>query len=272
MKKAIGLLSNFPVFDQNSVFKIVWDIIIVILTMVEIFVYSIERSFNVDLFKSDRIKALFLTVIMIFHIDILVTLNTNIYSAGVQVKTRGTIFVNYVKKLFIFDLAASIGVILYFTSTRQEFYSDVNILLLFKIFCKQGLHQKFQQLIARNDKLEAVFDLLSLGLTILISGHIIACLWYFISFDHYEKFPMENTWLQERSLINADWKVKYLNAIYWSVTTMLTVGYGDITPKNESEMFFNIWAMFFGCVLFGYSLNSIGEILKKSGKYARLLK
>jgi rRNA processing protein Gar1 len=53
---------------------------------------------------------------------------------------------------------------------------------------------------------------------------------------------------------------------------MLTFGYGDITPKNQGEMWFNVWAMRFGTIIFGYSMNRIGEILKIMGGIDRNLK
>jgi hypothetical protein len=42
---------------------------------------------------------------------------------------------------------------------------------------------------------------------------------------------------------------------------MLTVGYGDITPKNVYEKLFVIIAMFFSCGVFSYSFNLIGVIV-----------
>ena len=53
---------------------------------------------------------------------------------------------------------------------------------------------------------------------------------------------------------------------------MLTVGYGDITPANRLETFFNIWAMLIGCGLFGYSMNYIGEILTFASRRDHQLK
>jgi hypothetical protein len=42
---------------------------------------------------------------------------------------------------------------------------------------------------------------------------------------------------------------------------MITVGYGDVTPKNQIECVFSVITMFFtGCV-YAYSLNSIGNII-----------
>jgi hypothetical protein len=99
-----------------------------------------------------------------------------------------------------------------------------------------------------------------------------ACLWHFVSAQQSDKSTDINTWLIEKDLIDKDWHIKYLNSFHWSVTTMLTVGYGDITPKNKYEMLFNILAMLLGCVIFGYSLNEIGEILRFRGKQKGKLK
>ncbi len=132
---------------------------------------------------------------------------------------------------------------------------------------------RIKEKVVKNDRnTEALYDLTSLGAKILISSHVIAFLWHFISYDRLKKHPKENGWLLEKGLVNSDWTDKYLYSFYWSVTTMLTVGYGDVTPKNNSEVIFNVPAMYFGCVIFGYSLNSIGEILKHRGEGQRIFK
>lgn len=39
---------------------------------------------------------------------------------------------------------------------------------------------------------------------------------------------------------------KYIYSIYYAMTTLATVGYGDITPKNTYEMMFATIVMFLG--------------------------
>lgn len=41
---------------------------------------------------------------------------------------------------------------------------------------------------------------------------------------------------------------------------MTTIGYGDIVPKNAIETIVCIFTMMIACVIFGYTINSIGSI------------
>ena len=43
--------------------------------------------------------------------------------------------------------------------------------------------------------------------------------------------------------------------------TMITVGYGDVTAKNNIELFFSIIIMFLACGVFAFSINSIGAMV-----------
>ena len=44
--------------------------------------------------------------------------------------------------------------------------------------------------------------------------------------------------------------------------TMSTVGYGDITPKNDWELIVANFTMFIACGVFAFSVNSLGLVLQ----------
>ena len=67
-------------------------------------------------------------------------------------------------------------------------------------------------------------------------------------------------------LTDAPWKIKYLYAIYWALVTMLTVGYGDITPQNKQEIIVCVVSVVLGCVVYAYNISSIGMILQEFNK------
>lgn len=58
--------------------------------------------------------------------------------------------------------------------------------------------------------------------------------------------------------------------------TMTTVGYGDITAKNDLELLINNLTMFIGSIVFAYSVNSIGilvtNIYKNSIEYSKTVR
>lgn len=44
---------------------------------------------------------------------------------------------------------------------------------------------------------------------------------------------------------------------------MISIGYGDITPKNPTEVGFTVFIQFLSCLLYGYSINSIWSIIQE---------
>ena len=57
---------------------------------------------------------------------------------------------------------------------------------------------------------------------------------------------------------NEHWGTKYIYSLYWAITTIVTVGYGDITPQNNAEVCVVIVIELFGTALFGYIINIVG--------------
>jgi hypothetical protein len=58
-----------------------------------------------------------------------------------------------------------------------------------------------------------------------------------------------------------------ISLINKSVATMVTVGFGDIYPINNSEKIYVVFVMLLACGLFAYIMNLIGEQLLTMEKF-----
>ncbi len=67
---------------------------------------------------------------------------------------------------------------------------------------------------------------------------------------NYGYYNLHNSWITKRNLGSDAWTAKYLQAYYFVTVTMITVGYGDITPQNPVEMLICIFTMLFSCGVF----------------------
>ncbi|KAL4340777.1 hypothetical protein GQ457_08G002950 [Hibiscus cannabinus] len=95
----------------------------------------------------------------------------------------------------------------------------------------------------------------------LFAVHCAGCFYYLIA----ARYPNPGrTWignsLGEDFLEQSLW-IRYVTSMYWSITTLTTVGYGDLHPVNTREMVFDIFYMLFNLGLTAYLIGNMTNLV-----------
>ncbi|XP_074575563.1 LOW QUALITY PROTEIN: potassium channel KAT4-like [Curcuma longa] len=94
----------------------------------------------------------------------------------------------------------------------------------------------------------------------LFAVHSAGCVYYWMAIHYHDK---EHTWIgstvpnfEDRSI----W-LGYTYAMYWSITTLTTVGYGDLHAWNTGEKIFTIFLMLFNIGLTAYLIGNMTNLI-----------
>jgi len=94
--------------------------------------------------------------------------------------------------------------------------------------------------------------------------HVIACGWIYVGEE-----PEWGSWLKNPKFniprFRDDAKTVYITAIYWVVTTLTTVGYGDIYGTTEEEFIFTMVVEFIGILVFSIIMSTVNSFLSARG-------
>lgn len=96
-----------------------------------------------------------------------------------------------------------------------------------------------------------LFKIQSIAVACLMVVNWIACMWIFI-------YPMG---------ANTDVTSYYIKSFYWAVTTLTTIGYGDITPHDNIGRIFTCFIMIIGVGMYGIVIGNISRMIASADRY-----
>ena len=255
-------IKTFEIFQRILIspdhsFRMIWNIFS-ILYLGCCFIYiPIEISFGAENIIFDNF------MIFIFSIDIILNFLTAKFIGGSLVIDPKIIILNYLHGYFILDFLALIYSVMEIVDEETEFIDIMKIFSLYKFLILAKVPKFFSYLktvsnyLKLESKYQEIIDMIKLVSYSLFLAHMLACLWYLISTLN----PSKN-WIMAHGIQVESLLTKYVYSLYWTIVTIMTVGYGDIVPQNIYEVLFTSFTIIFGCVLYAFNLNSIGIILQ----------
>jgi CRP-like cAMP-binding protein len=247
----------------NSKIRIIWDFVTIIWILYITFQVPFIVAFDVNIAKSPGAFAMDVVINIFFLLDIVLNFRTGFYDGQRTIEETDPwkVAKNYLKGWFLMDVIATVP--------WGELLGD-------------GVHSKALRLtkLVRLIKvpifLETVDNHITIskaGLTIaflvvaiVCMAHWAACLFFFISVlsfdDESEDAARLPDWMPEH-VESHEVLRQYVNSFYWSVTTLTTVGYGDITPKNDTERLAASFIMLMGGSFYGYGIALMAQLVSK---------
>ncbi|KAG6520091.1 hypothetical protein ZIOFF_017121 [Zingiber officinale] len=214
-----------------------WETFMVVMVAYSAWVYPFEIAFmnatpKGGLFIADSIIDVF------FATDIILTFFLAYIDSRTQilVRDRRKIAVRYLSTWFIMDLASTIP------------FAGLGYLITGRV--KAGVSYS----------LLGMFRLWRLRKVTFFLVHCAGCLYYLLA----DRYPHQGkTWIGSvmPNFREDDLGMRYIASIYWSISTMTTVGYGDLHAVNTREMIFNIFYMLCNLGLTAYLIGNMTNLV-----------
>ena len=267
------------IFRPDSTAHMCWDLLGFVIIFYQAVVVPYRISF--DTLATGNWYILEFSMDVYFWSDILMNLNSGIYIKGMLIMQRHKVIFNYLTGWFILDVLASFPYSLVLenilvgksnsgmsslSKTPQllrllKIIRFLRILRLLRVFKLKRLLYKVEEYIV-TDTLTLIMDSLKILMVIFLMTHLMACTFYFVG--DYESSDQPLTWINSNDIQDLEVFDKYITSVYFSFSTITTVGYGDITPVTNVEKIYGMGAMLIACGFFAYIVGSIGSIVNKS--------
>jgi hypothetical protein len=175
-------------------------------------------------------------ITLLFVLDIVVHFRRPAIIRSKIVRDPRLLARHYTRRWLIIDLLAAVPFRL------LPVFSPWKLLRLAKLIRVAYLMRQWQQSnIERAHYLRLAYFAFWLGLT----AHWLAC-----------------GWLALGGIVGeSDLLTRYTRALYWSITTLTTVGYGDVTPQTNAQMVYTMAVMILGVGMYGYVIGNVATLL-----------
>uniref|UniRef100_A0A671KQK3 Potassium channel, voltage gated eag related subfamily H, member 7 n=1 Tax=Sinocyclocheilus anshuiensis TaxID=1608454 RepID=A0A671KQK3_9TELE len=245
-----------------SPFKAVWDWLILLLVIYTAVFTPYSAAFLLNDVEEQKrrecgyscspLNVVDLIVDIMFIVDILINFRTTYVNANEEVVSHpAKIAVHYFKGWFFIDMVAAIPFdLLIFEGGSEETTTLIGLLKTARLLRLVRVARKLD----RYSEYGAAVLMLLMCIFALIA-HWLACIWYAIG--NVEKHYLDHTigWLDNLAIsIGKQYngtdlssgpsiKDKYVTALYFTFSSLTSVGFGNVSPNTNSEKIFSICVM-----------------------------
>ncbi|XP_042559978.1 potassium voltage-gated channel subfamily H member 6-like [Clupea harengus] len=263
-----------------SPFKAVWDWVILILVLYTAVFTPYSAAFLLDErevggghcgYACNPLNVADVVVDVLFIVDIVINLRTTYVDRGDEVVTEPRrIAANYLKGWFLLDLVAAIPFdLLVFRSGSDE--TTTTLIGLLKTARLLRLVRVARKLDRYSEYGAAVLFLLMC--TFVLIAHWLACIWYAIG---YVERPYTTIgWLDNLAVqlgknynhsdpdSGPSIKDKYVSALYFTFSSLTSVGFGNVSPNTNAEKIFSICVMLIGSLMYASIFGNVSAIIQR---------
>ena len=219
---------------------------------------------------------------VLFLIDIILIFNCALMDEDERLnQNRGEIACEYVQGWFPLDIVAIIPfstIVGWFQTDNGKINNDlvrvarfgrlyklVKLTKLLRVLKIVKEKSKIVKYIRQFLKIGLGFERLFIFLmSTLMFCHIITCLWVFVaanSSDGEEGEDKGTNWIESGGFVDLSPSDKYLVSLYFVITSITTVGFGDISATNPTERCFCIGLMLLGVIGFTFATGVLSSII-----------